>query len=193
MKHTMYLMRFSFDKIVNGTKRVDIRLLDQEYQKIRLNDVIEYVCQETNETVLCLVRGLLAVERCDDLIALLPAKVFGYDNKEEVRVRLNRLYRIEEQLLNHVLGIIIMPLQVDELGRENAKEHMFEGRDAPMEEKQSFQKTFSEVKQMLKEEKNWRPVSQRIMHSAEEGIDEQEKEAEIERLRRRGLENEGRD
>ena len=46
---------------------------------------------------------------------------------------------------------------------------------------------------MLKEERNWHPVSQKIVHSTEEGIDEKEKEAQIERLRHRSLENEGRE
>lgn len=193
MKHTMFLMRFAYDKIVNGTKRVEVRLFDAEHQKIKLNDVIEFVCQETGECVLCLVRGLLVFERCDDLVTLLPAKVFGYDNKEEVRVRLNRRFSFEEQLLNHVLGIIIMPLQVAENEREKSHENVIEGRDAPIEEQRSFQKTFSEVKQMLKEEKNWHPVSQKIVHSAEEGIDEKEKAEQIEKLRRRGLEDEGRE
>lgn len=193
MKHTMYLMRFAFDKIVNGTKRVEVRLFDEEHHKIKLNDVIEFVCQETSERVLCLVRGILVFERCDDLVALLPAKVFGYDNKEEVRLRLNRRFSFEEQLLNHVLGLIIMPLQVAEVERMEDKEHISEGRNAPLEEKRSFKKTFSEVKQMLKEEKNWHPVSQCIVHSAEEGLDEDEKAAQIECMRKRSLENEGRE
>ena len=192
MKHTMYLMRFSFDKIVNGTKRIDVRLLDKEYQKIQLNDVIEFVCQDTKETVLCLVRGVLAVERCDDLIALLPAKFFGYDNKEEVRVRLNRLFKIEDQLLYHVVGIIIMPLQMEKKQNEDVWENYSEGRNAVLEEKNSRQKTFSEVKQMLQEEKNWHPVSQQIEHSEDEGIDEEEKIKQIERLRYSGFENDGR-
>lgn len=193
MKHTMYLMRFSFDKIVNGTKRVEVKLFDEEHQKIKLNDVIEFVCQDTDEKVLCLVRGLLVFERCDDLVALLPSKVFGYDNKEEVRIRLNRRFSFEEQLFNHVVGILIMPLQVSETQRDKANEHVEEGRDARQEETRSFKQTYSEVKQMLKEEKNWHPVSQRIAHSAEEGIDEKEKAAQIERLRRCGIEDEGRE
>ena len=193
MKHTMYLMRFAFDKMVNGTKRVEVRLFDEEHQKIKLNDVIEFVCQETKESVLCLVRGLLVFERCDDLVALLPAQVFGYDNKEEVRIRLNRRFSFEDQLLKHVLGIIVMPLQVSERLQTNEKENYAEGRNAPLEEKQTFQQTYSEVKQMLKEEKNWHPVSQRIVHNEEEGIDEKEKAMQIERLRRRGLEDEGRE
>ncbi len=193
MKHTMYLMRFSFDKIVNGTKRIEVKLFDEEHQKIKLNDVIEFVCQDTNERVLCLVRGLLVFERCDDLVTLLPSKVFGYDNKEEVRIRLNRRFSFEEQLLNHVVGILIMPLQVSETERDKANEHLEEGRDAKQEEARSFKQTFSEVKQILKEEKKWHPVSQRIVHSDEEGIDEKEKAAQIERLRRRGLEDDGRE
>ena len=192
MKHTMYLMRFAFDKIVNGTKRVEVRLFDEEHQKIKLNDVLEFVCQETSERVVCLVRGILVFERCDDLVNLLPAKVFGYDNKEEVRLRLNRRFGFEEQLLNHVMGILIMPLQVSETEHED-KEYVEEGRNAEREERKSFKQSFSEVKQMLKEEKNWHPVSQKIVHSNEEGIEAKEKAAQIEKLRRCGLEDEGRE
>lgn len=191
MKHTMCLMRFSFDKIVNGTKRVEVRLFDAEHQKIKLNDVIEFVCHDTGESVLCLVRGILVFERCDDLVALLPAKVFGYDNKEEVRVRLNRRFNFEEQLINHVVGILIMPLHVSEVVRGISDEHIEEGRDSQREKMHPFKQTFSEAKQMLREEKNWQPVSQNIVHSEEEGIDEKKKAAQIERLRRCGLEDDG--
>ena len=153
MKHTMCLMRFSFDKIVNGTKRVEVRLFDAEHQKIKLNDVIEFVCHDTGESVLCLVRGILVFERCDDLVALLPSKIFGYDNKEEVRIRLNRRFNFEEQLINHVLGIIIMPLQVNETVHEVENVHIEEGRDSQREKMHPFKQTFSEAKQMLREEK----------------------------------------
>ena len=190
MKHRMFLWRFAFDKIVNGTKRVEMRLFDQEHQKIKLNDVIEFVCQETQEKVLCLVRGLLVFERFDDLVALLPAQVFGYDNKEEVRIRINRRFSLEEQLTNHAMGIIFMPLQMDMTHHENDLEHISEGRDED-EEQQTRQHSFSEVKQMLKEEEKWRLISHSVEHCVEEN--QPELDEQIEKARMKSFENEGRE
>ena len=191
MKHRMVLWHFAFDKIVNGTKRVEMRLFDQEHQKIKLNDVIEFVCQDSDEKVLCLVRGLLVFERFDDLVALLPSQVFGYDNKEEVRIRISRRFSLEEQLINHAMGIIFMPLQMDMTSHENDLEHMSEGRDEDEEQLQTKQHSFSEVKQMLKEEEKWRPISHSIEHCVEE--EQPELDEQIEKARMKAFENEGRE
>lgn len=191
MKHIMHLMKFSYDKIVNGSKRIEMRLFDTEHQKIKLNDVIEFICQENNERLLCLVRGLVVFERFDDLIALFPAKIFGYDNKEEVRVRINRRFGYEEQLINHVVGIIIMPLQVHTpQTNQEQKDHII--KENTLEQK-PFKKTYSEVKQMLKEEAYWKPVNQNISHHEEEESEKQEKIAKLREIRLRKLENEGRE
>ncbi len=191
MKHIMHLMKFSYDKIVNGSKRIEMRLFDAEHQKIKLNDVIEFICQENNERLLCLVRGLVVFERFDDLIALFPAKIFGYDNKEEVRVRINRRFSYEEQLINHVVGIIIMPLQVHTL--QNIQEQKAHIIKEDILEQKPFKKTYSEVKQMLKEEAYWKPVNQNISHHEEEESEKQEKIAKLREIRLRKLENEGRE
>ena len=54
MKHTMHLMRFTYDKIVHGTKRIDLRFFDDEYKKIKLNDIIEYVREDSGRKLICL-------------------------------------------------------------------------------------------------------------------------------------------
>ena len=186
MKHTMHLMRFAFDKIVNGTKRIEMRLFDEEHHKIKLNDVIEFICEDNGDRLICLVRGLLVFERFDDLIALLPVKIFGYDNKEEVRVRINRRFSYEEQLQNHVLGIVIMPLQVDVAGEQNEDRHNEEQEN--LRQQKTFKQTFSEVKQMLKEEARWKPVNQNIVHSDEEDEEQEEKIKKLKEIRLKQLE-----
>lgn len=184
MKHTMPIMKFAYDRIVKGTKRIEMRLFDEEHQKIRLNDVIELVCIDGGERLLCLVRGLVIFERFDDLIAFFPAKLFGYDNKEEVRVRINRRYSFEEQLTKHVVGIFIMPLQVGGIEKKHGDEYIPNERNAILEQKESRQKDFSAVRQQIdEEEQHWYPISQNIEHSEDEGIDAKEKAAEIMRLR----------
>lgn len=184
MKHTMPIMKFAYEKIVNGTKRIEMRLYDEEHQKIRLNDVIEFVCVDSNERLMCLVRGLVVFERFDDIITLFPSKLFGYDNKEEVRVRINRRYSFEEQLIKHAVGIFILPLQAGTLEREHGDEYIPNERHEAIELEKSRQKDFSKVRQQIeKEEQHWQPISQNIEHSEDEGIDAKEKAAEIMRLR----------
>lgn len=191
MKHIMHLMRFSYDKIVNGTKRVEMRLFDDEHKKIKLNDIIEFICEENNERVACLVRGLLVFERFDDLIELLPTKMFGYDNKEEIKIRIKRRYSFEEQLKKHVVGIIIMPLQVEQLENKHGDEYLPNDRNEGLELENSQIKDFSRVRQIVKEEAHWKPISQMIEHSENEGISEEEKAEELMKLRlMKGLENE---
>lgn len=188
MKHIMPLLRFSFDKIINGTKRIDLRLFDEEHQKIKLNDIIEYVREDSGERLLCLVRGIVVFERFDDMIEILPTKIFGYDSKEEIKIRASRFFSFEEQMRNHVMGIIIMPLQVENVESGHGDEYLMNeyNRDEGTELKKSRVKDFSKVRQMEPEEEHWKPISQHIEHCEDEGIDEKTKAAEIMRLRESG-------
>ena len=47
---------------------------------------VEFECADINDKVLCLVKGFVVFESADEMAALLPPEVFGYDDKEEVRV-----------------------------------------------------------------------------------------------------------
>lgn len=126
MKHTMPIMKFAYDKIMDGSKHIEMRLLDDENQKIRLNDVIEFVCNETGNHLFCLVRGLMIMERFDDMIELLPLKLFGYDSKEEIKLRINRLYPLAQQFEHKTLGILLMPLQSEGVEKQNSNEYVWE-------------------------------------------------------------------
>lgn len=184
MKHTIPIMKFAYEKIINGTKRIEMRLFDEEHQKIKLNDIIEFACIDSGDRLMCLVRGLVIFERFDDLIAFFPAKLFGYDNKEEIRVRINRRYSFEEQLTKHVVGIFIMPLHAGNVERKHGDEYLPNERNEEIEFSKSRQKDFSKVRQQMDEdERHWYPISQNIEHSEDEGINEEEKAAEIMRLR----------
>lgn len=166
------LFKFGFDQIVNGTKRIDLRLYEQEYQKIRINDIIEYNCTEVQEKLYCLVRGILVFERFDDMIELFPAKMFGYDNREEIKIRIKRLYSFEEQLSKHVVGFIIMPLQLNELEKEHGDEYVPKERNEALDMQNSIQKDYSKVN-LDKSENVWMPISDLSAHSEPENEDEQ--------------------
>lgn len=71
-----------------------------------------------------MVRGVVVFERFDDIIELFPLRIFGYDNKEEVKVRINRRYSFEEQLRQHAMGIILMPLQDESIEKRHGDEYI---------------------------------------------------------------------
>lgn len=190
MRHVMSLFKFSFDKIVNGTKRIDIRLYEPECQKVRINDVIEYVCADNEEKLYCLVRGILIFERFDDLIELFPAKMFGYDGKEEIKVRVKRAYTFEEQLTKHVVGFIIMPLQLSELEKEHGDEYLPKERSETLDLKNSAQKDYSKVK-ISRGGDVWVPISQFPINDELDNDEEKSKAAEMMRMKKiEGRDNE---
>ncbi len=107
MKHIMKIQAFSFNKILDGSKTIDLRLFDEKHQIIRPNDIIEFVCEELKERVLCLVKAFLVFDTADNMIDVLPPSLFGYPNREEIKVRVRRIFSIEDQLKYSVMGIII--------------------------------------------------------------------------------------
>ena len=94
----MPMMALPFKKLLDGSKKIDVRLYNEKCQKIRPNDIVEFECADINDKVLCLVKGFVVFESADEMAALLPPEVFGYDDKEEVRVRLNRLFLYEAKI-----------------------------------------------------------------------------------------------
>lgn len=130
MHYTLPIRKFAYDKIVDGSKKIEMRIRDIEVKNLKLNDTIEFVCDEHNERVVCLVHGIASFETFNDLIYNLPVELFGYKDKEEVKIRINRLYSNEEQLTNHVIGIFILPLQIRSLEKDREGEYLkVEGRE----------------------------------------------------------------
>ena len=107
MKHILKIHSFSFKKIIDGSKTIDIRLFNEQHQSIRPNDIIEFVCEDLKERVLCLVKAFLVFDTAETMIDVLPPSLFGYPNREEIKVRVRRLFSLEDQLKYNVMGIII--------------------------------------------------------------------------------------
>lgn len=107
MKHIMPMMALPFKKLLDGSKKIDVRLYNEKCQKIRPNDIIEFECDDIKDKTLCLVKGFVVFESADEMAELLPSDIFGYKDKEEVRVRLNRLFLYEDQRKYGVIGIFL--------------------------------------------------------------------------------------
>jgi len=109
MIHEMRLNTSSFNKIVDGSKTIELRLLDDKRKAVRLGDVVEFVKEGTTETVQRKVVALLNFPDFETLIDYLPLGLFGHVDKASVKEGVNKIYSPERQKEKSVLGIIIAP------------------------------------------------------------------------------------
>ena len=103
MKYSIDVHDFSFNKIKNGKRKIAIHLFDKKSQRIKLNDILVLSHFETRERINCTVKGIAFFDNFSDLIDALSPEALGYSNKEEILIRLNRIFSQElQQNLNAV-------------------------------------------------------------------------------------------
>ncbi len=117
MRYRIPVHEFSFNKIKNGSRRVGVHLMDKKCQKIKLHDILELENSATGERIDCEVKGLAIFENFEDLVECITPEKLGYDSKQEVMVRLNRVYSKEQQDAFNAVGIYLSPL----FGKINVK------------------------------------------------------------------------
>lgn len=107
MQYKMDLIEFSFNKIKAG-RRVDMRLFDKKRQSLKIGDIIEYEnINNPHEHIECLVQGMAVFDNFSNLIDCLTPQMLGYDDKEEIILRLNRAYSLDLQKNFNVVAIFI--------------------------------------------------------------------------------------
>ncbi len=109
MKYSIPVHEFSFNKIKNGSRKIGVHLLDKKAQQIKLHDIIEMCNSSTSEKICCEVTGIAIFDNFDDLINALGYQALGYDNKEEVMLRLARIYPQEAQRELNAVAFFIKP------------------------------------------------------------------------------------
>ena len=110
MIHEMKLQPEYFNFILNGTKRIEIRLNDEKRQNIKLGDKIKFLKEpDLNESFEAQVIGLLRYNSFEEMfkdydISILSDKSM---TKEELIGVLEQFYTKEKQEKYGVLGIRI--------------------------------------------------------------------------------------
>lgn len=108
MKHTLKLQPKYFELMKNGIKTIEVRLLDEKRQQIKVGDEIEFLKEpEREEKLLTLVKNLYFYPSFEELLNSYPIENFaGNENsKEELMSILNTFYSKEEQEKYGVVGI----------------------------------------------------------------------------------------
>lgn len=109
MKYSIEIHDFSFKKIKSGKRKIAIHLFDKRTQKIKLNDILILNHAETKEQLKCTIKGIAFFDNFSDLIDALSPEALGYTNKEEILIRLNRIYSQELQNALNVVAFFLAP------------------------------------------------------------------------------------
>ena len=110
MEHEMKLQPEYYDFILNGTKRIEIRLFDEKRQQINIGDTIKFLKEpELNEFFNAKVVALLRYNTFEEMFRDFDVSVLSDKSmtKEELISVLEQIYTKEKQEKYGVLGIRI--------------------------------------------------------------------------------------
>ena len=107
MTHEMRLNENPFNNILNGIKKIELRLYDEKRAKINLNDHIVFTkITDTSQQLEVVVKGLLRYNSFEELFKDVDYNICGPANSlEEKLEHIHRIYSIEEEQKYGVLGI----------------------------------------------------------------------------------------
>ena len=110
MSNEMKLQPEYYNFILNGTKRIEIRLYDEKRQNIKLGDTIKFLKEpELSESFNAKVTGLLRYNSFKDMFKDFDISILSDKSmtKEELIKVLEQFYTKEKQERYGVLGIRI--------------------------------------------------------------------------------------
>ena len=108
MIHEMKLQPEYYDYILNGTKRIEIRLYDEKRQQIQVGDIIEFTSRATGEVQKTKVIAMHIYSSFADLYRDYDKVSLGYGKDEEANPEdMELYYSKEEQEKYGVVGIEI--------------------------------------------------------------------------------------
>lgn len=110
MKHEMKLQPEYYNFILNGTKRIEIRLFDEKRQQIKIGDTIKFLKEpDLNESFNVKVIGLLRYNTFEDMFKDFDISILSDNSmtKEKLIDVLEQFYPKEKQEKYGVLGIRI--------------------------------------------------------------------------------------
>ena len=106
-KQVIRVYPFAYHKIIGGQRKIDIRPYVPTLHNLKVGDMIEYVNVETNTSVMREIKGIATFSDFDTLIKMLSPELIGYDTREEVKLRVERMYSPSEQAENGVCALFI--------------------------------------------------------------------------------------
>lgn len=110
MEHKIKLQPQYYNYILNGTKRIEIRLYDEKRQQIKIGDTIIFLKEpDLNESFKAKVTGLLRYNSFEDMFKDFDTSILSDKSmtKKDLINVLEQFYTKEKQKKYGVLGIRI--------------------------------------------------------------------------------------
>ncbi len=110
MEHKIKLQPQYYNYILNGTKRIEIRLYDEKRQQIKIGDTIIFLKEpDLNESFKAKVTGLLRYNSFEDMFKDFDTNILSDKSmtKKDLINVLEQFYTKEKQKQYGVLGIRI--------------------------------------------------------------------------------------
>ena len=118
-RHKIEVYPFAYNKILDGKRKIDIRPYKKNLHNMHIGDMIEYVNLETHTVTLREVKGIALFDNFDTLIEMLPPELIGYSSREEIVVRVERMYSKEDVSEYGVCAIFIDEPEVKRMMKLN--------------------------------------------------------------------------
>jgi ASC-1-like (ASCH) protein len=97
-----------FEKIKNGTKIIECRLLDEKRKELNVGDIIEFSdTQNENQKISTEIIALHQFPSFSQLLDHFPIQLFGGNSKDEMLAALKKFYSDEDEKKYGVVGIEI--------------------------------------------------------------------------------------
>lgn len=96
-KQIIEVYPFAYHKILGGQRKIDIRPYTKRLHNLRVGDMVEYTNIETQTTIMREVKGIALFRDFDTLIDMLPPEMIGYNSREEIRIRIERMYSRQDE------------------------------------------------------------------------------------------------
>lgn len=107
VKQIIEVYPFAYHKIIGGQRKIDIRPYTKRLHNLRVGDILEYTNIETQASIAKEIKGIALFRDFDTLINMLPAEMIGYNSKEEIRIRIERMYSRQEECEYGVCALFI--------------------------------------------------------------------------------------
>ena len=106
--HEMRLNNEPFEKIKNGSKKIELRLNDEKRRLVKIGDIIEFTNLSNNDKLRVKVTNLYRFDSFKELFNNIDNTLFGHkdNNKDNYKV-MSKYYSKEEEKKYGVLGIEI--------------------------------------------------------------------------------------
>ncbi len=108
MEYTMRLTAAPFEKLRDGSKRIELRLYDEKRKKVKTGDIILFISlKDPSDTVLTRVSDIYMFASFEDLYKELPLEELGYSEEDMATASpkdMEKFYSPEEQAKYGVVG-----------------------------------------------------------------------------------------